>query len=609
MAYLLKNSLHTSLAKTFYSDIVSQRGTYYYFLGRTISWNANDVPPDVPDTYTNEMDIRNNSIFMKKIRSNDISFLVPRINWEYGKIYDRYDGDVSPSNPAHSGATHIKDALFYVLTEEMNVYKCINNNNNTQSLEKPTGTDYDVLTTSDGYIWKYMYSIPQNLQYNFLSKDHMPVLTALNSRYYGNEEITNVVITNGGSGYEGSPVTKAQVNGDGTGATVVLSISPVDGRIANVIVTNPGSGYTTGNISIIDIKGTGHGIYGNSFAVLIPRFIDGKLSSVTIYDPGADYSTDIQTNIIVTGTGKDAYLVPVVNNGEIIDVIIENPGYGYSDVQITIESVTGSGAALAVNTSIGDIDSIQADVELLAIPGAVHVVDVVNQGYGYGVASCKVDGDGTGLVVTPVIYNGSIVKYVVENHGQGYTWCKITVEGGGAGAECRPILSPIHGHGFNAIDELFASSIGIYTAIKFEQNQGIFVNNDYRQFGIVKNPLSDDTGVLFRDTTGSTCYLIDTPSSLLNVNVDDELSLQNDLNKKFIVVSVSDNKILLQNMGNGNLVTNGILIAPNGDFIQIGAVTTPKINKHSGELLFVDNRIAIFQTNEQYISLRTTLKF
>src|SRR5574343_14932 len=303
MSFLLKNNIHTNLADAFYSDVISQRNMYYYFLGRTITWGQNDIPPEIPDTQTEEAGIRNNIIFMNRITANDIAFVMKRYDWESNTVYDRYDGDYSSSNLSFSGATHLKYSKFYVLTDEMHVYKCIDNNGNSVSSIKPTGTDYETFRTGDGYLWKYMYSIPPNLQYKFLTETMMPVTRALNNRFYDNQGIESVTILNGGSGYEGDSITTATVTGDGVGASINLSINPSSGSIVKATITNPGNGYTTGSVNIINTDGNGTGLYGNPTAILTPVFISGELVNVIVEDPGKNYSTDMQTNIVVDGTG------------------------------------------------------------------------------------------------------------------------------------------------------------------------------------------------------------------------------------------------------------------------------------------------------------------
>lgn len=611
MSFLLKNNIHTSIAKTFYDDVLSQRNVYYYFLGRTQTWGINDLPPEIPDTFSEEADIRNHIIYMNKIGISDVCLVTERINWRANTVYDRYDANISPTNMSATGATNIKQAKFYVITDEMHVYKCINNNNGAMSTSKPSGTSYENIQLNDGYIWKFMYSVTPVLQYKFLTETHMPVVQALNKRYYEGFGIDSVTINKSGDGYSGNITTFAEVMGDGVGAEIKLSINPSSGSIANVIITNQGSGYTSGAIKITSMDGKGSGKYGHLTAVLIPNFIGGKLDTVTISDPGINYSTDSQTNIMVLGNGEGAVLYPVIEDGKLTDVIIESPGSGYTNVALYVQSLTGSGAEIGVSSTNGDILSIQSDVELLAVPGAIYVVDVVDAGNNYSYAKCEVSGDGNGLLVKPVLYNGRVIRFDIENPGINYTWCKINIVGDGVGAQAKPIYSPIKGHGHNAVDELFADTISIYSTIKFNQNQPILTNNDFRQFGIIKNPEYINKSNIFRDFSGSACYTIKV-NNATSTFPDQELLVNNDLTKKFTVVGTNNiDQLLVQSFG-GIPPTSGMILVDSSNSsltYTVNQIELPTVNKLSGDLIFIDNRASIFQSSNQFISLRTNIKF
>lgn len=611
MSFLLKNNIHTSIAKTFYDDVLSQRNVYYYFLGRTQTWGINDLPPEIPDTFSEEADIRNHIIYMNKIGISDVCLVTERINWRANTVYDRYDANISPTNMSATGATNIKQAKFYVITDEMHVYKCINNNNGAMSTSKPSGTSYENIQLNDGYIWKFMYSVTPVLQYKFLTETHMPVVQALNKRYYEGFGIDSVTINKSGDGYSGNITTFAEVMGDGVGAEIKLSINPSSGSIANVIITNQGSGYTSGAIKITSMDGKGSGKYGHLTAVLIPNFIGGKLDTVTISDPGINYSTDSQTNIMVLGNGEGAVLYPVIEDGKLTDVIIESPGSGYTNVALYVQSLTGSGAEIGVSSTNGDILSIQSDVELLAVPGAIYVVDVVDAGNNYSYAKCEVSGDGNGLLVKPVLYNGRVIRFDIENPGINYTWCKINIVGDGVGAQAKPIYSPIKGHGHNAVDELFADTISIYSTIKFNQNQPLLTNNDFRQFGIIKNPEYINKSNIFRDFSGSACYTIKV-NNATSTFPDQELLVNNDLTKKFTVVGTNNiDQLLVQSFG-GIPPTSGMILVDSSNSsltYTVNQIELPTVNKLSGDLIFIDNRASIFQSSNQFISLRTNIKF
>ena len=92
---LIKTILHKSLAEGVFRDVTSRSSNYYYFLGKTLSWDDELNPPYPIDSYAYERAVRNEIITMKQIGPSDISFVVPRRNWTSGTVYDMYDDEYS----------------------------------------------------------------------------------------------------------------------------------------------------------------------------------------------------------------------------------------------------------------------------------------------------------------------------------------------------------------------------------------------------------------------------------------------------------------------------------------------------------------------------------
>jgi hypothetical protein len=54
------------------------------------------------------------------------------------------------------------DTNFYVRSPtDFNIYKCIYNGGGAQSTMMPSGTAASQFATADGYIWKFMGTMPQ----------------------------------------------------------------------------------------------------------------------------------------------------------------------------------------------------------------------------------------------------------------------------------------------------------------------------------------------------------------------------------------------------------------------------------------------------------------
>jgi hypothetical protein len=251
----------------------------YLFIGRPQSWTS-DASPDTPlDTIQAEYYNYDDMIAMKRIQSSDVSHAIRRIDWTSGKYYDihrhNYDGSAAQGVDIDSGASVTRatlfDANYFVVTDEYNVYKCLDNRNTSNvvaaSTTKPTGTSTSAFTTADGYVWKYMYSISAADVLKFVSTDFIPVKTlegnpGSTDSYYSQYlaqaaavpgSIDFSLVTAGGSGYTGAPTVT--ITGDGTGATATATIA--SGAVTSIVMSNVGTGYTYAVIALSGGAGTG----------------------------------------------------------------------------------------------------------------------------------------------------------------------------------------------------------------------------------------------------------------------------------------------------------------------------------------------------------------
>lgn len=123
-----------------------------------------------------------------------------------------------------------------------------------------TGTfdENAIIETSDGYKWKYIYTIDSAAKLKFFDSEWMPVPVALeypnpdNSAYgYGSIDIINVV--DGGDGYpEGSGTAQITIDGDGTGFEAETFVANGTSSISSISVINHGKNYSYANVSVVD---------------------------------------------------------------------------------------------------------------------------------------------------------------------------------------------------------------------------------------------------------------------------------------------------------------------------------------------------------------------
>ena len=432
MAISVRKDIGSELAKMFLDDIQFQRGRYYYFLGGVSPWSGagkegvTDVPPggEINLSRREEDKIRSEIIFSRYISPNDTSAVVRRIDWVSGTTYDYWDDTID-----------MEDKNFYVITANNRVYKCLDNGarfgGTNPSTVMPDIVSYYPFKTSDGYLWKYMYSVPAYAASRFGSVQYMPVKRAISDSFYNNGAVTDVTVLNEGSGYSDVPLTVINVKGTTTGSGAVGTIT-VDslGRITGVNITNGGSNYTKGvKIKVISATGAGAKLE----AVINTA---GVITGVTVVQQGVGY---VASDTLEFQVGN-ALLLPVINRstGSIESVSIIDPGIGYvSAPTLTVFDSTSSGTGLYGNPT--------AILEAVEWKGSIVRVNIKDPGKNYAVdtaTTITVLGDGEGAAFSPVVYDGRVVDVLVENPGSGYTDIILKVQSPtGSGAVVRGIIA------------------------------------------------------------------------------------------------------------------------------------------------------------------------
>jgi hypothetical protein len=693
-------------------------------------------------------------------------------------------------NLAHSGTSKLEDSLFYVMTEDFNVYKCIDNNNNSFSTVKPLGTSITPILTADGYSWKFMYNVPINLRNKFLSDDQIPVTAALTNQFYSNGSLdsiiilnkgtgysaatitvtgdgfrtedptflTSVVVNEGGSGYStpllsiGDPVLNATLfisdstvflgqrlfntefdfyevvtpgvvsssepthrfgtvqsgtaalkfigtrakgtvvvedgevtavnligavrevdlissgsgyisppvitfsGGGGSGAVASAKMNTATGSILFITVTNPGDDYT----SVPDVHFGSEWTSGAEVLVNEQYYVSNRLYTVTgagtfsstapthttgsatngtatlayagqpasgtvVLRYGAGYSAAPTIEFIEVGASgaaavfqtskSNAKLLPILENGQIVGVTIENAGIGYSAATLTV-SGDGTGAALSADLNIGNISSFQANNEILTVNGTIDAIKIISGGFGYGVANVEIQGDGTGATATATINaaTGRITKINITNAGRGYTFANVVVTGNGNGAKLRAIMSPFGGHGKNSPDELFARTLMFYSNVSTDLNQGVAVNNDYRQLGIIKNPRSYNIDTRFQGTIGSACFIVQGAINTAFFPRDTDITVNRVIDgdtyeRRYRVVAASSSSALLQSFDNDIPLINDTFENEAGQTFTVSSVGNPTIDKYSGQMMFIDNKAGFTPSEDETVTLRTVIRF
>ena len=280
----------------------------------------------------------------KKIAASDVTFAVPRRNWTTGTTYDIYRHDygeyatgTTTAITANGGASTLHDSAFFVLTTARNVYKCLDNDNNTASTVEPTGTATTVLTTADGYKWKYMYTLTASQQANFLSTDFMAVATDSTVSSAAIDGAIDVIkIKTAGSGGTNGTHTGIAIRGDGTGG--VCSVTVAGGVVTAVTVTTAGTGYTFATVSNAQIVTAGAtSLSGAELDVIIPP--KGGHGKNAIEELGGFYVM-MNTSLEGTESGNSGDLT-VANDFRKITLIRDPNAGGSAATATTLRATKG----------------------------------------------------------------------------------------------------------------------------------------------------------------------------------------------------------------------------------------------------------------------------
>ena len=238
----------------------SSSSNVYLTFGKSSSWPSESSPLQANTSVTSYNDVWKNMIGAKRIVGNNIRHAIPRINWTPGTVYAAYD-DRLDSLDLFAASNN-----FYVITNEFHVFKCLDNNNGSTSTVMPniliTTTHFQ---TSDGYIWKYMYSLTAEEKLRFVTSKFIPIRTiesSDNSQQWNVQEnaidggLHVIKVTNSGSNYTANDVV-VSIKGDGHYANAFAVLNTASNTVSSIIIDNLGYGYTYADISLTSSRGSG----------------------------------------------------------------------------------------------------------------------------------------------------------------------------------------------------------------------------------------------------------------------------------------------------------------------------------------------------------------
>lgn len=323
--------LHT--ARQFIESIQEEaNSTYYMFFGE--SPPRDGLPPAIPDdVLSTTVNPFRNMIAGKRITSNTVSLVIRNIPYE-SKEFAMYDDD--------DDDLFSKD--FYAITNAgsfYHVWKCLDNNMGANSTVEPNFSDIDeideVYETSDGYRWKYMYSVTDVEAERFSTVNYFPVSSNTTVESHAVPGAIDIIkVEDVGEGYHNyllGTFSSGDIKVNGNATLYAVTGNSVASGV---------NGFYTGTLLYIS-AGTGAGQYrrivsyfvnGNGkFVVINSAFTTAPKNSsqyqiypeVEIIGDGAEGSNAIARALVNASASNSIYRVEMLDRGS---------GYSYARTRV-----------------------------------------------------------------------------------------------------------------------------------------------------------------------------------------------------------------------------------------------------------------------------------
>jgi len=341
---------------------LNRRSYMFVTIGKQTPWNISDTPT-VPGQSTRDLiAYQDNAILSKRLSLDNVSFVVPRVNWQSGIVYSQYGCTICPLGTP-----------YYVLNSKDQVFKCLDNNNSAQSTDEPqlvlsaTSLEEPYFLTSDGYKWKYLYTMSSNQKQKFLNEQWMPVTFNRFVRAAAiNRSIDIVRVTNSGNNYvDGATQGIITINGDGRNA--VLRANVVNGQVQDIVIQDRGENYTKANLIFTDITGS-FGSGAAASVVLSPQNGHG-------FDPVEElYANTVMFN--VDFEEDEGGLFPAENEFREV-TLLQNP-YEINTTTLADEVVYKMYTQLQVSPGVGDYNNDEIIIQGENLETATFSADIIS---------------------------------------------------------------------------------------------------------------------------------------------------------------------------------------------------------------------------------------
>ena len=246
--------------------------------------------------------------------------------------------------------------------------------------------------------------------------------------------------------------------------------------------------------------------------------------------------------------------------------------------------------------------------------GNIDAIILTNGGTKYEPSNTTITitGDGSGATANLTFSSGVITDVNIFNPGSNYTYANVSITSANtqaSNAVAYAPVSPVGGHGYDPVSELGCNHIMYITEFNSTETLNgvdyIPIDIDYRQVGLLINPMSSDTYPAFANGSIYDLSTQITVASGFGVYTPDETVVQIDINPNnttygqvvftatVLSFNTSTNVIKLINTSGTITTSASIQGQTSGTTRTLLASTTPKFMKFSGYIAYIQNRSAV----------------
>jgi len=546
----------------------------YLYVGKVLAWDDENSPPPADDVTSNHNNIWNKMAGLVRVTRNQVSLGIDRNDWTSTAKYEMY----------HSANTRL-GTNYHVLAgvSDRDVYKCLDNNGYSPSSSKPTHKNLGATKEVDGYVWKYMYTIPETTFIKFATSTVIPVSRDRDVSSFSKP-----------------------------GRILHLPISA--NSIAGIGAYYRGSGFVNGSYSSLTTNATIYTtVYANSATNQLKIIADSGLAIQQDYYNNCAF-------MITSGKAKGTYrkIVDSWPDGVQRDV-------GYSQDKST---------NLFFNTSVSNI----ANGDNFKIGPMVTVSDDTN-GRGFlGIGNVNRYGNVTSIDVALTGTNYANSDSTVSVLGLYHDTTNSLYDGTGASVDLA-IPPSGGGHGYNPLIELNAKYVIVSpeTPLVADHQTGVFAgyDNEIRQIGIIKSPINTDTGlpaygasydarttVYFASPTdikfGKDQRVYNTPAGTTESASGLVHSICGDSQNEYLALSdvqgqFANGDVLYNRTGDTAIIASANLAYHkypiNSEIRPVNSVIGPQLAKYTGEILYHENISPITRRIDQKENFKFVFEF